>query len=87
MAKIQSNLSRDAGLLNEMADVLGVDLIDRAMAGKINEAQLREAVANCAQCHFPTGCERWLNAHRNGATAPPIFCGNNDLWDLLDQDG
>ena len=86
MAKAQSNLSRDAGLLNEMADVLGVDLIDTAMAGKIGEAQLREAVANCAQCDSPTGCERWLNAHRTGANAPPVFCCNNDLWDLLVQD-
>ena len=80
---VMHKISRHAGLVNEMANALGVDLIDEALAGRINEARLREAVGRCVSCDASTGCERWIEAHRRGAGAPPMFCRNNDLWDLL----
>ena len=78
-----SRLDRHSNLVAEMADTLGVDLVDASVSGMAPETTLRSAVLNCMGCGQTADCAEWLADHANGAGATPHYCRNKELLDRL----
>ncbi len=74
------DFKRHAGLVDQMAGALGVDLEEQMMRGRLSFAGLEDAVLACTGCHKPGDCEHWI-ATRDGITAAtPGYCRNADLF-------
>lgn len=71
-------LKRHADLVDRMATTQGVDLEESVMAGHLTPGELGDAVLACTGCAAPGACERWLDSHAGGESAP-AYCRNADL--------
>lgn len=79
-----SKLNQHAGLLNKMADTLGVDLAEAAQEGRLAPEDLRASVLRCTGCSDPAECMHFLVEHAaTGAEAAPEFCRNRQLFSEL----
>lgn len=81
----QDTLKRHAALVDRMADAQGVDLQEAALRGQLTVSQIEDAVLTCAGCAKTGACERWLDAQRGQADAPPSFCRNTALFAELSR--
>ncbi|MFD2174487.1 DUF6455 family protein [Rhodobacter lacus] len=87
----RKTLNRHAALMNRMAQVLGINLTERMIAGKISGEEWREAVVRCTNCSDPGECMHWLAEHAEAGTdpnAPPIaaapsYCTNKMMMARL----
>ncbi len=73
-------LRRHAELVDRMANTLGLDLEELAMAGQLRIGTVSDAVLACAGCSNPNGCERWLDLQDTHSAEPPQICRNRDLF-------
>ncbi|NDV54040.1 DUF6455 family protein [Salipiger sp. PrR003] len=74
------DFKRHAGLVDQMAGALGVDLEEQMMRGRLSFAGLEDAVLACTGCHKPGDCEHWLATRDGIAAATPGYCRNADLF-------
>ncbi|PTV96338.1 hypothetical protein C8J27_102132 [Rhodobacter aestuarii] len=87
----RKTLNRHASLMNRMAQVLGINLTEMMIRGKISGDEWREAVVRCASCSEPGECLHWLAEHaeagvdRNAApmSDTPGYCTNRMMMARL----
>lgn len=87
----RKTLNRHAALMNRMAQVLGINLTERMLLGKISGDEWRAAVVRCTNCSEPGECLHWLAEHAEAGTdpnAPPIseappYCSNKMMMARL----
>lgn len=71
------------GLMNAMAQKVGVNLGVELIDGRVTPTEVRHATLTCMQCENVPECERALST---GSTAPgevPDYCLNKELIDRL----
>jgi len=79
-----SKLNQHVGLVNKMAERLGVDLSEAMQEGRIAPGDLRASVLRCTGCADPAECMHFLVEHAaTGAEAAPGFCRNRQLFTEL----
>ena len=82
----KGTLKHHAALLDRMANAIGVDLQEAAVAGQVSIDEISDAVLDCTNCPDPAACRNWLDARSGEATATPGYCRNADLLsDLREQ--
>ncbi|SOC16413.1 DUF6455 family protein [Rhodobacter maris] len=87
----RKTLNRHAALMNRMAQVLGINLTERMIRGKISGEEWREAVVRCTNCSDPGECMHWLAEHAEAGTDPnarpvaeaPSYCTNKMMMARL----
>lgn len=82
----RDTLKRHAALVDRMAQTLGVDLEEAALAGAMAMDEIAEAVLRCTGCADPAHCDSWLSQQRAGADRTPGYCRNKDLMARLRPD-
>ncbi|WP_420584662.1 DUF6455 family protein [Ruegeria sp.] len=75
-------LKRHAGLVDQMATKLGVDLQEAAIGGDVSMDQLSDAVLRCTGCSNPEHCQGLLDQHAS-VSHTPEYCRNQDLLSKL----
>ncbi|WP_082029759.1 DUF6455 family protein [Ruegeria sp. ANG-S4] len=75
-------LKHHAGLVDLMAQNLGVDLQEAAIAGALEIDDISEAVLRCTKCANPGHCESLLGQPSPPRNAPE-YCRNRDLLNRL----
>lgn len=78
-------LKYHAGLVDDAAMRLGLDLQEAAIAGVISFDELENAVTRCMGCARPKDCEAWLN-RTVAADAAPQYCRNGALLARVKDD-
>lgn len=70
-------------LVDEMAEVLGVDLIEEAMAGRWTPEDMKGMVTRCLGCTDPQSCKGWLDQNKAGTDETPGYCRNKALLEAM----
>lgn len=78
-----NKFDRHAGLVNKMAETLGVDLAEAVQRGELPPEELRRSVFNCMGCREADACEHWLEEHQTGSDVTPGYCRNDGLFRVL----
>ena len=80
---------RHAGLVDQMANTLGLDLEEAMFEGRMDTEDVSDAVLSCTGCAHPDECENWLNKQTGsgGPAVPPQWCRNADLFERLMHGG
>lgn len=68
-------MRRHAGLVDQMAGHLGVDLEEQVFRGAVDPELIPDLVLRCTKCTNPEGCERLLAATETLDDAPD-YCVN-----------
>jgi hypothetical protein len=76
-------LKHHAALVDRMAGTLGLDLEEIALRGALSVEEIGDAVLACTGCTRPGDCAHWLDAHDEGASHPPGYCRNAELFARL----
>lgn len=71
---------RHVALVDDAAACIGMDLQEAAIRGALRIDEISDAVARCADCANPEGCEAWLSADNGKRGALPSFCRNKKLF-------
>ncbi len=74
MAEISKNI-RHARLVSEMADRVGLDLVEEMQRANIDSEDVRMMVHRCEGCTDPEACEKLL-AQGRSLENPPEYCRN-----------
>ena len=74
---------KHAALFDRTATRLGIDLEELAMTGALSIDEISEAVLRCTECSNPSDCRHWLDRDEGIAKAPPVYCRNQELMDVL----
>lgn len=69
-----------AGLVDRMADKLGIDISEQTQRGKMTDQEFGRSVARCLGCTDVAACEAWLEIQQGQADAPPPYCRNAGLF-------
>ncbi|MDJ0823584.1 MAG: DUF6455 family protein [Paracoccaceae bacterium] len=80
---VKSVLKRHAGLVDDMADAVGVDLQEQMLRGDLSISELDDAVMRCTGCSNPDDCESWLASQTGAVDTPPAYCRNADVFAAL----
>lgn len=72
-----------AGLVDDMANVRGIDLEEAAMRGAVTFDEISDAVLSCTGCSNPEGCSKWLDDNAGGSETSPEYCRNDALFARL----
>ncbi len=80
-----SRIDRHARLVERMADTVGVDLAEESLRGRMPPQEYRAAVLRCTGCSQVDACCSWLEAHPDGAVAPPDYCRNKITFERSAQ--
>ena len=72
-----------SGLVNRMAETLGVDLAEEMLRGSLPPQDLRTTVLSCMACREAGACESWLKAHAGGSDVTPPYCRNKERLEAL----
>lgn len=75
-------LKHHAGLVDQMATKLGVDLQQSAIDGDVSLDELSEAVLRCTGCANPAHCEGYLK-QSGQVDKTPEYCRNQELLGKL----
>ena len=78
----RETLKRHAGLVDEMATALGVDLQEAAIDGALRVDEISEAVLRCTACPNPGHCASFL-AENQATDRTPEYCRNQELLKRL----
>ncbi|WP_299077042.1 DUF6455 family protein [uncultured Ruegeria sp.] len=78
----RETLRLHAGLVDEMAKMLDVDLEEAAIGGSVSIDQISDAVVRCTECPNPAHCQSTISdtAFLNHT---PEYCRNRDLLHKL----
>lgn len=79
----KTTLKRHAGLMDDMAGAVGVDMEEAMLGGRMSMDQLHDAVLACTGCAHPGACRHWLDAQDGTAGATPDYCRNADMLGQL----
>ncbi len=71
-----------AGLVDDMARMLDIDLEEAAIGGSVSVDQISEAVLRCTDCPNPQHC-RSLLSQATTARRAPEYCRNQELLHKL----
>lgn len=85
---LTTTIRHHAGLVDRMAQTLGLDLEEEVMRGRIGPDMLPDMVLRCTGCAHPDRCETWLqqNAPQVAEAQPdttPYYCRNAEVFDDL----
>ena len=70
-------LNHHAGLVNRMAETVGVDLSHSLAAGHLSGEDWHGMFMRCTQCADPVACQGWLATHQGETVvAAPAWCRN-----------
>ncbi|TCP62368.1 hypothetical protein EV663_102213 [Rhodovulum bhavnagarense] len=73
-----------ASLVEQMAEVLGVDLTEETMAGRWTPEDMQATVNRCLGCTDPDHCKGWLQGNRPGESdTTPGYCRNKELLEAM----
>ena len=82
----RDTLKRHAALVDRMATVLGIDLEEAALAGRLRFDEIADAVLRCTGCSgarsYAGSCEGSA-AGPVGAVAAPPYCENREMFARL----
>ena len=78
----QSVLKRHAGLVDKMADHVGVDLEEEVLRGRLTADELPEMVLRCTSCSNPDDCAKLLE-FATGVAPAPSYCRNAHVFEKL----
>lgn len=78
----RKKLRHHAGLVDEMATALGVDLQEASISGAVRLDEISDAVLRCTECANPGHCEAFL-AGKPDAVRAPEYCRNQELLNRL----
>ncbi|NVO54423.1 hypothetical protein HW561_01290 [Rhodobacteraceae bacterium B1Z28] len=78
----QETLRLHAGLVDDMAKMLDVDLEEAAIGGDVSFDQISDAVLRCAACPNPEHCRNILKQARS-LHQTPEYCRNQELLHKL----
>ncbi len=76
----RETLKRHAGLFDDMASAVGLDLENEVLTGRLPIPDLDEAVLRCTGCTRPEACSSWLDKNTGTAETPPDYCRNSTLF-------
>ena len=79
----RDTLKRHAHLVDEMATAQGLDLEEQILRGNLSIPELDDAVLRCTGCSQPCACEAWLAGREAPVVAPPAYCRNTRMFDML----
>ncbi|MEY8841918.1 DUF6455 family protein, partial [Cribrihabitans sp. XS_ASV171] len=71
-----------AGLVDRMANTLGLDLDEAALRGELAIDEISDAVLSCTACTNPDHCSGWLGKTQQAEQAPG-YCRNQTLFARL----
>lgn len=78
----QQTLRLHAGLVDDMAKMLDIDLEEAAIDGHLSIDHISEAVLRCTECPNPDHCQSLL-AQSLGLSQTPEYCRNQELLHKL----
>ncbi|WP_298852401.1 DUF6455 family protein [uncultured Ruegeria sp.] len=78
----QETLRLHAGLVDDMARMLDIDLEEAAIDGSVSVDQISDAVLRCSDCPNPDHCKYLLNTAVS-AQRTPEYCRNQELLHKL----
>ncbi|MEI4234353.1 DUF6455 family protein [Roseovarius sp. D22-M7] len=81
----RATLKHHADLVDRMANIQGLDLEERIMAGAMRPDELSDAVLACTGCASADGCAQWLD-RTESAEKTPDYCRNAELFSRLRLD-
>ncbi|WP_319825650.1 DUF6455 family protein [Thalassovita sp.] len=82
---IFDKIDRHAGIMNKMADTVGVDWAAEVKKDPSLAYRYREAVMSCTHCQHDGECQGWMAEHPH-ATETPDYCRNKVLLEGLAED-
>lgn len=83
MDKQTTSLLHYTGLMEKMAEAMGIDLADAQHKGLLDEQLIRRLKIRCALCEKPNTCRRLLQNDK--ADLPPEFCVNRQYLSSLGE--
>ncbi len=78
----RETLRHHAGLVDQMATTLGVDLQEAAIEGAVQFDEISDAVLRCVDCPNPANCQTFL-ARNQTADRTPEYCRNQELLNRI----
>lgn len=78
-----SRLKHHAALVDDMAEVQGLDLEEQMLRGALSFTDLEDAVLRCTGCAAPDRCAHWLAERKGTRAEAPDYCRNHALFDDL----
>ncbi len=78
----RETLRLHAGLVDDMARMLDIDLQETAIEGGISIDQISDAVVRCADCPNPKHCQHLLQ-NVGALDHAPEYCRNQELLHKL----
>lgn len=78
----RETLRHHAGLVDQMATKLGVDLETAAIEGQVSVDEISDAVLRCTSCPNPQHCESFLQKSASSQQTPE-YCRNRELLQNL----
>ena len=81
----KATLKRHAGLVDSMADTVGVDLEQAMLEGRLSVDQLSDVVLTCTGCSEAEACERWLAMQKETVSETPDYCRNTETFQRLSK--
>jgi hypothetical protein len=79
----QSKYDEHSGLMEMMAETLGIDLTEEMMSGRWTPEDMQAGVERCLGCTDPTQCKGWLKDNNAGADETPGYCRNKELLEAM----
>lgn len=76
---VSERFDHHAKLVADMADTLGVDLLETMQRGELDAEDLRAMVHKCCGCTQPEACKGWL-AQAEGEEEAPYYCRNAETF-------
>ena len=73
----EDRYTRHARLVSQMADKVGLDVIESMQRGELDSEDLRNMVHSCEGCTDPEACERMM-ASGVPVENPPEYCRNSE---------
>jgi len=78
----RDTLRLHAGLVDDMARMLDIDLEEAAIEGQISVDQISDAVLRCTNCPSPKHCQDLLEQNAR-LSSTPEYCRNQELLQRL----
>ena len=78
----QSVLKRHAGLVDKMADRVGVDIEEEILRGSLETGEVSDMVLRCTSCTNPDDCAALLDSQEKQGSMPE-YCRNARVFQKL----
>ncbi len=81
---IFDKIDRHAGIMNKMAETVGVNWSEEIVKDPTLAYRYREAVMSCTHCKHDNECQGWMAEHSH-AKETPDYCRNHALLQGLSE--